>query len=100
MPSENLDQLARHRGDAVDNRPEVGAAGNDIVELHLPRCRCRWVNEARRGSPQQLEYLQPCRCRHHELAIRRQQILFLEPLDDIGAGGGGADAFSLLQPVA
>ena len=87
MPPENLDQLARHRGDAVDDRPEVGAAGNDVVELHLPCCRCRRVNEARRGSPQQLEYLQPCRCRHHEIAIR--QVGFRDVTQSIEVTPGG-----------
>ena len=99
MPSESPDQLFRHARDTIDDRPEVGAARNDIVELHLPCRRCRRVDEARCGASQQFENLQPRRCRHHELTIRRQQVLSFEPLDDIGAGGRSADAFGLLQSL-
>lgn len=58
MPAKNLDQLFRRSRNVVNDCPEVGAAGNDIVELHLPDCCCRRVNKAWRGSPQQFEYLQ------------------------------------------
>jgi hypothetical protein len=57
MPSESPDQLFCHARDAVDDRPEVGAARNDIVELHLPCRRCRRINKARRGASQQFENL-------------------------------------------
>jgi len=56
MSSESPDQLFR---DAIDDRPEVGAARNDIVELHLPCRRCRRINEARRGASQRSKICNP-----------------------------------------
>src|SRR5215213_8477690 len=100
MALKNPYELAGHCRNAVDHHPEVAAAGDDLIEPHFPNCRCAWVNQARRCPPEQLKDLQSRRCWNHELAIRTQQALAFQPLDDFSTRGRGADPLSLLEALA
>ena len=87
-------------GDAVDHRAKVRLPGDNFVQTHLPQSRGPGIDKRRRRAAQKLEKLQPRRGRQHQLAVRRQQILPLQALDDFGPGRGGADALGFLQSFA
>ena len=98
--SEFADDALGDVADRIDGADHFLLAKNDIIEEALKLRRQAGIDQSRVSLLEHAEELQSGIRGHDVLSLRHQEILSLEPPDDVRPGGGRANALGLLQPVA
>ena len=96
QPADDARRLGARR---VDRAHHLRLPDQNLVQQPLELGGDPWIDQRRIRLLQHVEQRQPAFGRHDVLALGRQELLCLEPADDLGPGGWRANALGLLQPL-